>query len=105
MQWSINKGGESDVKLIDVFAQTQSVKKTLIGTWTDAKWVLSKNGKNLYGKRLIANFIDNEFTVKIFKVSYSDSGNFSADVILKPVGKATGVATVNVHGMFFSYCH
>lgn len=35
---------------------------------------------------------------------YNDSGKYSVQFILKPLNEGVGVDTVNVHGIFFSYC-
>ena len=105
MQWRINKTAGYNINYIWAFAQPQSIKKTQIVGWFSSKPL--PDPLNIYFDRLKAEFADNIFTLKITNAKYNDSGNYSVEVLVKRgehrVG-VTDVATVKVHGMFFSYC-
>lgn len=109
MQWNINKTTEYQINLIKAYVQSQSIMKTLIVIGAETEPVVHKNGKNIYGDRLETDLDGNKFTLKATNVKFTDSGNYSVEVQVKKenenaVNSATVVATVNVHGMFFSYC-
>ena len=105
MQWKINKTSGSTIKYIWAFVQSQSIKKTQIVTWVDGEpSYVFKNIKKIYGDRLRKDFADNKFTLKIRNAKYNDSGNYSMEVQSDPFEMKIDVATVHVHGMFFSYC-
>ena len=104
MQWSINHTAGYKIDYIRAFVQSQSIEETLIVYWGDKPDVYEK-GKKIYGERLKTNFADNRFTLMIFNAKYIDSGNYSVHFLLKKSKEsAVEAATVNVHGMFFSYC-
>ena len=102
MQWNISKTTEYQINLIKAYVQSQSIMKTLIVTLVDTKLTV-------YGDRLETDLDDNKFTLKATNVKFTDSGNYSVEVQVKKKNEknvfdsATVVATVNVHGMFFSY--
>ena len=84
----------------------------LVSVWFGNIWriflnkepVVLRDGENIYGDRyqLRTDFADDIFTLIIFNATYNDSGNYSVEVGVKPGGDVVDVATVNVHGMFFS---
>ena len=108
MQWKINKTAGYEFDYINAFVQSQSIKKTQIIFWAEERPNVYGHAQKIYGDRLGAYFVDNKFTLKITNVNFNDSGNYSVQVQVKKASEnvidtATVIATVNVHGMFFSY--
>ena len=106
MQWRIDKTVGSNIYYIRAFTQLQSFKKTQIVTWANGEVHVARNGRKSYGFRLETDFTDNKFTIKKSNTKYSDSGNYSVEVLLEKGRNfeiEVNVATVNVHGMFSSH--
>ena len=104
MQWSINETAASNIKFINVYFQSQSIKKTQIVYYTNSKVSVDNEGKKIYGNRLRPDFADSKFTLVIFNAKYSDTGSYSVEFVLETWERGNEDATVNVYGMFFSYC-
>ena len=109
MQWSIiNLPGGYVIRYIDAYVQPRSISRTQIVNWDGRMPVVSRYGINFYGNRLKAEFDNNNFSLKLFSAKYNDSGNYSAVVLLRKSStefkEAFNVTTVDVNGMFFSYC-
>ena len=104
MQWSINLTDGSSIKRIEAYVQLQSSKKTEILNWVLGKQVVSKDGENIYGNRLLADLTDSKFTLKITNVQYNDIGNYSMKFVSNsPISEAEDAVTVYVYGIFFCY--
>ena len=104
MQWSISLTAGFSIRDIDAFVQSRSINRTQIVNSGGGKPAVFSDGTKVYGNRLKTDLDDNNFTLIIFNAKYSDSGNYSAVVLSQPLKEASKSATVNVHGMFFSYC-
>ena len=103
LKWSINKTTGSNVRDINAYVQSQSIKKRKIVTWGNNEPIVLRDAEKIYDNRLKTDFAGNKFSLKIINAKYVDSGNYSAEVLLESFEKAVQVATVNVYGMFFSY--
>ena len=103
LKWSINKTTGSNVRDINAYVQSQSIKKRKIVTWGNNEPVVLGGAEKIYDYRLKTDLAGNKFSLKIINAKYVDSGNYSAEVLLESFEKAVQVATVNVYGMFFSY--
>ena len=76
-------------------------KKIQILIWDDPKPVVSRNGRHYFGDhRLVADFIDNMFTLQILNAQYNDRGTYSIHVWLKSFEKKNADITLLVRGMF-----
>lgn len=103
LKWSINKTTGSNIRDINAYVQSQSIKKRKIVTWANNEPLVLRDAEKIYDYRLKTDFVGNKFSLKIINAKYVDSGNYSAEVLLESFEKAVQVATVNVYGMFFSY--
>ena len=103
LKWSINKTTGSNIRDINTYVQSQSIKKRKIVTWANNEPLVLRDAEKIYDYRLKTDFVGNKFSLKIINAKYVDSGNYSAEVLLESFEKAVQVATVNVYGMFFSY--
>ena len=103
LKWSINKTTGSNIRDINAYVQSQSIKKRKIVTWANNEPLVLRDAEKIYDYRLKTDFAGNKFSLKIINAKYVDSGNYSAGVLLESLEKPVQVATVNVYGMFFSY--
>ena len=103
LKWSINKTTGSNIRDINAYVQSQSIKKRKIVTWANNEPLVLRDAEKIYDYRLKTDFVGNKFSLKIINAKYVDTGNYSAEVLLESFEKAVQVATVNVYGMFFSY--
>ena len=101
LKWSINKTTGSNIRDINAYVQSQSIKKRKIVTWANNEPLVLRDAEKIYDYRLKTDFVGNKFSLKIINAKYVDSGNYSVEVQLKPYEEE--VAIVNVHGMFSSY--
>ena len=66
--------------------------------------MVTEYGKKIYGNRLLADLIDNKFTLKLTNSQYNDSGSYSINVISRtPLVEADDAVTVLVYGRVFCY--
>lgn len=106
MKWSINLTDKSIITLIQASVQLQSSKKAelVLENTSTGKQVVTEYGKKIYGNRLLADLIDNKFTLKITNAQYNDSGSYSINVISRtPLVEADDAVTVLVYGRVFCY--
>lgn len=107
MQWSFIRTVTQNIVTIEAHVQNQSNIETQIVYWAAGALHVFTYGEEIYKGRLTTYFIktDNSVTLKIMNAKYEDSGNYSVKVALHaPNVNAEHSVTLNVNGMFFSYC-
>ena len=104
MQWNINQTDGSTIKFIWAYVQFQSMNKTQIVYWANAKPHVLDNGKIAFEDRLTTTFNDNKFKLKISNAKYKDSGKYSVEVQLITKEDTCSNVTLIVHGTFLNFC-